>query len=187
MLALPQTDEFPGGKHLATKVTQRSTADEGRIGETVRIIRKVGGEKVGFLGLAFAAGTEDFCESPILEVMKILIDEGLEVIAYEPTVHGDKLVDVRPNCSLYGEVLRVPATKSISRNLCESAANVVDGCETLVVTYHTKELQKLIASRCGRCNLIDLVDLFSEQSSTSVRTDIHACYWASAQSIIKKG
>lgn len=176
MITSTQTDVFPDWKDRNPRAPQCSMADKGRIGEAVRIIRKVGGEKVGFLGLAFKEGAEDFRESPILEVMKTLVSKGHEVIAYEPTIDVGELVDLRSDLALDGELLRDPSTHLFVESFCERAANVVDGCETLVVTYHTKELQKLIASRCGRCNLIDFIDLFSEQSRTSIRHDVRWCH-----------
>ena len=42
------------------------------------------GKRLGVLGLAFKGGTDDIRESPALSVVESLLDEGAEVVAYDP-------------------------------------------------------------------------------------------------------
>lgn len=162
MLALTKTDDFPGWEHFAPKALEYTTTGKVQTGDAIKLIQKVGGKKVGFLGLAFRTGTDDLRESPILEVMKTLVEEGVEVIAYDPTIRTDTLLHNQSDRVRYACPQRESAKQFLSNALCKSAAKVVEGCETLVVTHHTRELQELIASR-RECKVIDLVDLFSEQ------------------------
>lgn len=50
-------------------------------------ILSVGKQKVGFLGLAFKAGTDDLRESPIVEVIERLLGKGFNIRIYDPHVH----------------------------------------------------------------------------------------------------
>ncbi len=54
------------------------------------------GRRVGAWGLTFKAGTDDLRDSPALAVLRLLVEEGALVTAYDPTVaeHNDALPDV---------------------------------------------------------------------------------------------
>jgi UDPglucose 6-dehydrogenase len=66
------------------------------IAQRDRIVAKIAsavgglrGARVGVLGLAFKAGTNDLRDSPALSVTSMLSAHGAEVIAYDPAVGGD--------------------------------------------------------------------------------------------------
>ena len=154
MQVLTEIDDFPGFG-FAPLAQMRGTVADVRIGEAVRLIEKVGGIRVGFIGLACALSADGSHESPILDVMQQLADSGREVAAFDPAIYMPS--DQR----LLGPV----------GSICASANDVIDWCQTLVVTCHSRALQAAIAARRGRCHLIDLVDLFAEQPATPARTN----------------
>ncbi|HBF61732.1 MAG TPA: hypothetical protein DDW48_10045 [Methyloceanibacter sp.] len=153
MNVLTEIDNFPGFG-LVPLGHSRTRSDDTRVADAVELIRKVGGRKIGFLGLACSQCADGSRESSILEVMRRLADQGHEVAAFDPAIYTlrDRLLLGRAGV------------------LCASAEAVIDGCQTLVATYHTSELQRQIAARRGRCHLIDLVDLFADQPRISTRT-----------------
>lgn len=66
------------------------------IAQRDRIVAKIAeavgglaGARIGVLGLAFKAGTNDLRDSPALSVTAMLAAHGAEVIAYDPAVGGD--------------------------------------------------------------------------------------------------
>ncbi len=84
--------------------------------------------RVALLGLAFKAGTDDLRESPLLELAKRLIGEGLELAIHDPAVllgrlHGS-------NRAFLEETL-----PHISRLLRESVDAAVEGAELVVVGH----------------------------------------------------
>ena len=153
MQVLTEIDDFPGFG-FAPLASARSVAGDPRIAEAVRLIGRVGGQRVGFIGLACAPYTDGSYQSPILEVMQQLAESDREVVAFDPTIY------------LLTDRVSVGAG-----SLCASADKVIDWCETLVVTYHSRGLQTAIATRRGRCHLIDLVDLFAEQPRLPARAN----------------
>ena len=61
-------------------------SNKAHIDEAVRMIRETGAKRVGVLGLAFKPGTDDLRESPILEVIAQLREDGIEVVAHDPAI-----------------------------------------------------------------------------------------------------
>ena len=164
-------DDFRGRKSSAPRALERTMTDDVRIGAAIKLIQRVGGKKIGFLGLSLNAPAYDVRESPILQIMKALVGEGVEVIAHEPAICAGACLHNRPDRVQHTDLQTVTVMQGLSKALHKSAASVIDGCETVVVTYHTRELQKLIASRRGRCKVIDLIDLFSPQPCTVAHAD----------------
>jgi UDPglucose 6-dehydrogenase len=58
------------------------------------------------LGLAFKPNTDDLREAPAVDVVKGLLAEGAEVIAYDP-VAGQDALEVLPEMKLAGEPIEV--------------------------------------------------------------------------------
>ncbi len=152
MQVLIEIEDFPGFGFVPV-ARMRSDLADARIPEAVRLINKVGGNRVGFIGLACAPCADGSQASPILEVMKRLADSGRDVAAYDPAIYE----------------LENPVHYGPQGLLRASAHDVIDWCETLVVTSHSRGLQTAIAARRGRCHLIDLIDLFAEQPATPAR------------------
>lgn len=49
------------------------------------------GRRVCLWGVAFKAGTDDVRESPALRIARLLLDEGAEIVAYDPEARSDEL------------------------------------------------------------------------------------------------
>ena len=54
-----------------------------------RLVGDLAGRTIGVLGLTFKARTDDMRDSPSLAVIRILIERGAKVRAFDPTVHRD--------------------------------------------------------------------------------------------------
>jgi UDPglucose 6-dehydrogenase len=54
------------------------------------------GVRVGLLGLAFKAGTDDLRDSPALTVARLLGEDGADLTAYDPCVSGERAAEVAP-------------------------------------------------------------------------------------------
>ncbi|MCL4166062.1 UNVERIFIED_CONTAM: hypothetical protein GTU68_005683, partial [Idotea baltica] len=68
-------------------------ANEEQYERTAQKVISAGGDQgghVAILGLTFKAGTDDLRNSPSIEVVSQIVDAGLNVRAYDPTVEDDK-------------------------------------------------------------------------------------------------
>ncbi len=133
-----------------------------QIQSAVDLIKAQGARRIGFVGLAFKAGTDDLRESPILEVMNTLIQEDYEVQAWDPAIKADTRIEnqftyVANVCPhLKDTVDALPST------LVEHGHELLETCDVLVVTQRTPEIQKLVASGFGRVKIVDLVRVYNE-------------------------
>jgi len=158
--------------HLADKldvdtplINSLAATNEAQIANATEMVRRSGGQRIGFLGLAFKVGTDDLRESPILEVINQLITEGYDVAAYDPAINADTRVDnqfsyVRNVCPHLE-----PVVEALPNLLTSDALSMIDNCDVVVVTQSTQDIRQQVASRLGRVTVIDLVRLFDAAPS----------------------
>ena len=126
------------------------------------MVRNSGAKRIGFLGLAFKAGTDDLRESPILEVINQLITEGYDVAAHDPAINADTRVDNQFSYVRHVCPHLEPVVNALPDLLTSDALTMIDNCDAVVVTQSTPEIRQQIASRLGRVKVIDLVRLFKD-------------------------
>lgn len=156
--------------HLADKLDVRTPLIESltasntlHIEAATNMVRQSGHKRIGFLGLAFKSGTDDLRESPILEVINSLIQEGYDVSAFDPAINPDTRID---NQFTYVEHVcphLKPTVNALPNMMCRTGTEVIEQSDVIVVTQNTPEIQKLVASAFGRVEVIDLVRVFKDQ------------------------
>jgi UDPglucose 6-dehydrogenase len=83
------------------------------------------GKKIAMLGLAFKPGTDDMREAPALRVIQRLLDEGAEIIAYDPAAMP-KAKDIYPAVTF-----------------AESALDAMDGADAAIFLTEWDEFRAL--------------------------------------------
>jgi UDPglucose 6-dehydrogenase len=76
--------------HVTQAASDANRAQQARF--AARILAQLDGTDgpaVAFLGLAFKAGTDDVRDSPALGVARILLDQGVRVVGYDPEAAGN--------------------------------------------------------------------------------------------------
>ena len=84
---------------------------------------------IGVLGLAFKSNTDDIRESPALEIIHLLQNEGAFVRAYDP------------------QAMENVAKVSPKTKLCESAYQVAEGADALLLATNWNEFKQLDFNR----------------------------------------
>ena len=90
-----------------------------------KYVKNLKGIKIGVLGLAFKPGTDDIRESRSIPVVKKLIDEEAEVVAYDPQAM-DNFRKLFPNL-----------------RYCKSAEDVLSECEIILILTNWDEFRGL--------------------------------------------
>ena len=153
-------------KNLGLKtplISSLSKTNEQQIESAIQLVRQTGKKKIGFLGLAFKAGTDDLRESPALEMMNTLIEEGYDVSAYDPAIKKDTRIDNQFSYMRHACPHLEPVVNALPNLLRNQGQQVSKECDVIVVTQKTPEIQNLIAGRLGHVEVIDLVRLFKNQ------------------------
>ncbi len=156
--------------HLADKleidtplINSLSISNDVQVEQATEMVRASGHKRIGFLGLAFKAGTDDLRESPILEVINSLVKEQYEISTFDPAIDPETRID---NQFTYVEHVcphLKPTVEALPQMMRSCGHEVIESSDVIVVTQNTPEIQKLVASAFGRVEIIDLVRVFKDQ------------------------
>jgi len=108
------------------------------------------GRTLGFLGLSFKGGTDDLRESPIVELIELLIGKGFAIRIFDRHVSLARLMGANKE---YIE-REIP---HISRLMCASAEELLASSEVIVVGNHDEEFVRLLNPLPAQKTVVDLV------------------------------
>jgi GDP-mannose 6-dehydrogenase len=117
-------------------------------------ILESGTQNVGFIGLAFKAGTDDLRESPIVDVIERLLGKGFNVRIYDPHVHVAQLTGANRDFILK----RIPF---ISRFITDDLAETVRGSELLVIVNKDASIEQALSTHAAGKTVYDLAGMRS--------------------------
>jgi GDP-mannose 6-dehydrogenase len=115
-------------------------------------IIEFGKEKIGFLGLSFKSGTDDLRNSPILDVIEILLGKGFDVRIYDKNVHFSKLMGANKEYILK----KIPF---VSKFLVKNLDALIDHSEVIVVVNREKEFEDILNRLAPERLIYDLVNI----------------------------
>lgn len=115
-----------------------------------RLIQRTGNRKIGILGLAFKAGTDDLRESPMVRLIERLVGKGYDVRVYDKDVALSRVIGT--NRRYIEEVL-----PHISDLLVQELQVILDHSESIVVGDNAPELHGFFDRISPNQQIIDLV------------------------------
>jgi GDP-mannose 6-dehydrogenase len=134
------------------------SSNEKQIARAYEMVRATGSKKVGVLGLAFKAGTDDLRESPIVALVERLIGKGLQLAIYDGHVSKANLIGANRE---YIEN-EIPHIWSLMR---DSVQEVVDFGEVVVIGNSTPEFRTIQPKLRDGQMVVDLVRAFGAKTS----------------------
>jgi GDP-mannose 6-dehydrogenase len=127
----------------------------------IQAITERGSRRIGILGFAFKAGTDDLRESPMVEVVERLIGKGYDLRVYDKnvslaTIHGanrDYILNKIPH---------------ISRLMVQSVQEVIDHAQTIVIGNPSPEFADVPKRINEGQTVVDFVRITSSRSVQGV-------------------
>jgi GDP-mannose 6-dehydrogenase len=132
-------------------------SNQHQIAKAIDMIANKGKRKVGILGFAFKAGTDDLRESPIVDVIEHLIGKGYELKLYDKNVNLAALTGANRDYILN----HIP---HISKLMVESMQEVMDFAETIVIGNGAEEFKPVPTNLKPGQAVVDLVRISKEMS-----------------------
>jgi len=129
-----------------------------QVERAIRMITSVGKKKVGFLGFAFKAGTDDLRESPVVTIIERLIGKGFDVLLYDKEVSVARLVGANKDF-IENEI------PHISRLMADSVDHILTHSEIIVIGTKSSEFTALETIIPKDVYIIDLVRIFGDKRS----------------------
>ncbi|MFX0142407.1 MAG: nucleotide sugar dehydrogenase, partial [Candidatus Hodarchaeota archaeon] len=109
-------------------------------------------DKIGFLGLSFKAGTDDLRNSPILDVIEILLGKGFDIRIYDNNVNISKLTGANKEYILK----KIPY---VSKFLVDKPEVIIDYSDLIVVVNKEKEFADILNKVPEEKTIYDLVNI----------------------------
>ena len=129
-----------------------------QIERAVQMIVKTGKKKIGVLGFAFKAGTDDLRESPVVTVIERLIGKGYDIKLYDKEVSVAKLVGANKE---YIE-REIP---HISNLMADDISEVLQHSEVILIGNPAEEFKAIEPQLTGEQTIVDLVRIFGKRTS----------------------
>jgi GDP-mannose 6-dehydrogenase len=144
---------------IDTPVLQGALAsNERHISRTYEMIRATGARKIGVLGLAFKAGTDDLRESPIVTLVERLIGRGMQLAIYDGHVSQANLIGANRE---YIEN-EIPHIWSMMR---DSIDEVLAFGDVVIIANGTPEFRDIHSKVREGQVVVDLVRAFGNRTS----------------------
>ena len=135
-------------------------SNQQQLDRAFQMIADAGARRVGVLGLAFKAGTDDLRESPMVEVVERLIGKGYDVRVYDANVNLAKLVGANRSYILE----QIP---HISDLMVGSIEEVVEHAGTLVIGNDDPAFREVAEQPRPGQRIVDLVRVGNRRSDGS--------------------
>lgn len=109
-------------------------------------------DKIGFLGLSFKGGTDDLRNSPILDIIEILLGKGIDIRIYDQNVRLSELMGANREYILK----KIPY---VSKFIVETSAEIIAHADVIVIVNKEKEFEAILTEVPEDKILYDLVNL----------------------------
>jgi len=134
------------------------SSNEKQIARAYEMVRATGSKKVGVLGLAFKAGTDDLRESPIVTLVERLIGKGMQLAIYDSHVSKANLIGANRE---YIES-EIPHIWTLMKGTVDE---VVNFGEVVVIGNSAPEFRTIQPKLRDGQMVVDLVRAFGKKTS----------------------
>jgi GDP-mannose 6-dehydrogenase len=136
-------------------------SNEQQIKYAVERITTLKKKKIGVLGIAFKAGTDDLRQSPIIDLIKILLDKSYSIKIYDRNVTLATLYGANKNFIKKN----IP---HINKLMVKNIREILDTCELIIIGNADEKFASIFPSLTKKQYVIDLIGI-----AKKVKTKAH--------------
>ena len=133
-----------------------------QIETALEMVRATGARRVAVLGLAFKPGTDDLRESPILDVIAALAEDGVEVVAHDVAVTRDTRIEAQLAYVEHAAPGLRRLAPRLAGMLAKDAETAVQGADAVIVTHANDLYRRVVAPLVQP--VIDVARLFKARA-----------------------
>ncbi|MDX2307755.1 MAG: nucleotide sugar dehydrogenase [Hyphomicrobium sp.] len=141
-------------------VDSLSISNARHIDQAVMLLEPFAGQRIGFLGVTFKPNTDDLRESPTLELMAQLLAKGETLSAYDANLDFGPLLQGQIDYVRHAVPSQARLMDELEALTVDSAAQLVDGSDVVVVSHATDEFRAAVSARNPRVAVLDLARLW---------------------------
>ncbi len=134
-------------------------SNEYQVQRGLQMVFETGKRKVGVLGFAFKAGTDDMRESPMITLIETLIGKGYDLSLYDSNVLLSKLMGKNKDY-IIGHI------PHIARLLKEKIQTVIDESEVIIIGNKAPAFKEILKTIPKEKIVIDLVRMDTNRTSS---------------------
>ena len=131
------------------------------IDQATDMVRKTGAKRVAVLGLAFKPGTDDLRESPILEVIASLREDGVEVVAHDPAITTRTEVAGQLAYVKHGSPGLAKLADELPTLIADDIETALENADAIIVTQKN-DAYRTVVEHAGDTPVIDVVRIAEE-------------------------
>lgn len=143
------------------------TSNVETVRRSVRAVQAFGKKRVGVLGLAFKAGTDDMRESPVVELVETLLGKGFDIKIYDRNVSLARLMGANKK-------FIETAIPHLAELLVPSAQDIAVHSDVVLVTYKDDEFYPVL-EKLTRQQIV--YDLARVPNSDRIHAEYHGVCW----------
>lgn len=157
--------------HIAAKqgvslpmIENLGVSNREQIASAARMALDTKAKRVGILGLAFKPGTDDLRESPILEVIAELREQGVEIVVHDPAITRDTAIESQLGYVKHGSPGLAALAGDLRDFLVETPEEVAAASDAIIVTQRNVVYSDVaqMAAEQHKTPIIDVVRLYDE-------------------------
>jgi GDP-mannose 6-dehydrogenase len=151
-------------------ISSLSKSNNSHLDFVLDTIMRKGYKKIGMLGLAFKAGTDDLRESPAVELAERLIGKGCSVKIMDPAVQETKLTGSNKE---YIEN-KIPHLFAL---MVKSSQELLDHSDLIVVTHGAAEFREVLTERKEKTKILDLTGIYKNFITAEAKVHYEGICW----------
>lgn len=131
--------------------------------EAIRLLAPFAGKRIGFLGVTFKPGTDDMRESPTLDVMTEMLEQGETIKAYDGNLDFGPMLQGQIDYVRHAVPRQAKLMDRLQALCVADAETLVAQSDVVVVSHATDEFRAAVARRAPHVCVLDLARLYKER------------------------